>query len=109
MCKIGVPGGSRKDEQSEDGIASVRAWIGNDFAEVRERHAFSVQRVSGAESEARCGTKIRELRFRQAPFFLDRFKAKLEALAFPAGVEPTAFRLGVIGLGKSNFYIVKYR
>ena len=28
MCKIGAPGGSRKDEQSEDGIASVRAWIG---------------------------------------------------------------------------------
>ena len=41
--------------------------------------------------------------------FLDRFKAKLEALAFPAGVEPTTFRLGVIDLGKSNFYIVKYR
>ena len=43
MCKIGVPGGSRKDEQSEDGIASVRMWGGYDFAEVRERHAFSAQ------------------------------------------------------------------
>lgn len=83
-------------------------WGVYDFAEVRERHAFSARRVSGAESEARCGTKIRELRFSKLPY-LDRFKAKLEALAFPAGVEPTAFRLGVIDLGKSNFYIVKYR
>ena len=62
-------------------------WGGYDFAEVRERHAFSAQRVSGAESEARFGTKIRELRFGKL-LFLDRFKAKLEALAFPAGVEP---------------------
>ena len=31
---------------------------------------------------------------RASSLILDRFKAKLEALAFPAGVEPTAFRLG---------------
>ena len=28
MCKIDAPGGRRKDEQSEDGIASVRMWGG---------------------------------------------------------------------------------
>ena len=56
----------------------------NDFAEVRERHAFSAQRVSGAESEARCGTKIRELRFRQAPFF-GSLQGEARSVGVPGG------------------------
>ena len=84
MCKIGVPGGRRKDEQSEDGIASVRMWGGYDFAEVRERHAFSAQRVSGAESEARCGTKIRGLRFGQAPLF-GSLQGEARSVGVPGG------------------------
>ena len=103
MCKIGVPGGSRKDEQSEDGIASVRMWGGYDFAEVRERHAFRAQRVSGAESEARCGTKIRELRFGQAPLF-----GSLQGEARSVGV-PGGSRTHGLSLRRRTLYPTELR
>ena len=74
-----------------------------DFAEVRERHAFRAQRVSGAESEARCGTKIRELQFGQAPLF-----GSLQGEARSVGV-PGGSRTHGLSLRRRTLYPTELR